>query len=273
MKPTAWWRCVRPAATRLVAVSTIAMAVHAQQQPPTAKDLSAVIDMLRSPDPIVRVSVACSRDVFNESATPAIPALVDLLNDAEPVSPEVCREDRRRWWGDEQPITAGQEAARALVRIGIATFDPLVKALGHPGATARRNAAWALGALDDQRAVAPLLGSLRDTDDDVRKQASWALGALDDARAVQPLIGALRDPASVVRRQAAWALGAIDDSTAVDALVAALKDNDAQVREQSAWALGAIGDGRASAALSLALRDVEPGVRRQAAWALGAIAD
>ena len=211
--------------------------------------------------------------VFNASAAAAIPALIDLLDDAEPVSPEVCREDHRRWWGDEQPITAGQEAARALVRIGIASFDPLVKALGSAGPTARRNAAWALGALDDQRAVTPLIGSLRDTDDRVREQASWALGALDDARAVQPLIGALRDPSSAVRRQAAWALGAIDDSPAVDALVAALKDSDARVREQSAWALGAIGDGRASAGLSLALKDSETRVRRQAAWALGAIED
>jgi HEAT repeat protein len=272
MRPIALWRCVIAAATCLVAVSAIVPAVLGQQRPPTAKDLSTVIDMLRSPDPVVRVGVACARDVFNESATPAIPALIDLLNDAEPVSPEVCREDHRRWWGDEQPITAGQEAARALVRIGTASFDPLVKVLGYPGATARRNAAWALGALDDQRAVAPLIGSLRDTDDNVREQASWALGALDDARAVQPLIGALRDPASIVRRQAAWALGAIDDNSAVDALAASLKDSDARVREQSAWALGAIGDSRANAELSLALKDTESRVRRQAAWALGAIA-
>jgi HEAT repeat protein len=273
MRPIALWRCVIAAATCLAAMSTAAPAMLAQQRPPTAKDLSTVIDMLRSPDPVVRVSVACARDVFNESATAAIPALIDLLNDAEPVSPEVCREDHRRWWGDEQPITAGQEAARALVRIGIASFDPLVKTLGSAGPTARRNAAWALGALDDQRAVTPVIGSLRDSDDSVREQASWALGALDDARAVQPLIGALRDRSPVVRRQAAWALGAIDDNAAVDALVAALKDTDSHVREQSAWALGAIGDPRASAGLSLALKDLEPRVRRQAAWALGAIAD
>jgi len=165
--------------------------------------------MLRSPDPVVRVSVACARDVFNSSATAAIPALIDLLNDAEPVSPEVCREDHRRWWGDEHPITPGQEAARALVRIGTTSFDPLVKALGNGGATARRNAAWALGALDDQRAVTPLTGSLRDTDERVREQAAWALGAIGDARALAGLTAALKDSASGVRRQAAWALGAI----------------------------------------------------------------
>jgi HEAT repeat protein len=271
MKSGVSWRSVTAAAVCVVAL--LAAPAGYAQQPPTAKDLSTVIEMLRSPDATVRVGVACAKEVFNESATAAIPALIGLLNDDEPVPPEVCRDDRRKWWGDEQPITGGQEAARALVRIGIASFEPLVKALGSSGATARRNATWALGALDDQRAVTPLIGSLRDSDDNVREQASWALGALDDARAVQPLIGALRDRAAAVRRQAAWALGAIDDNAAVDALVAALKDTDSHVREQSAWALGAIGDARASPGLSLALKDLEPRVRRQAAWALGAIAD
>jgi HEAT repeat protein len=303
MQLIATWRGVIAAAACLAA-APIAAATAQGQQVPTAKDLSAVIEMLRSPDPVVRVGVACQREVFDSNATPAIPALIDLLDDAEPVSPEVCRKDRRQWWGDEQPLTPGQEAARALVRIGIASFDPLVKALGNSEATARRNAAWALGALDDPRAVPPLIKTLRETDEKVREQAAWALGALDDAKAVQALVSALRDSAATVRRQtawalgaiddsaavaaliaalkdadadvreqAAWALGAIDDSAAVDGLVAALKDADAEVREQAAWALGTIGDARASAALSLALKDTASEVRRQAAWALGAIAN
>jgi HEAT repeat protein len=271
--PIALWRDVIATVGCLAAVAVAGRAAYAWQQTPSTTDLSTVIDMLQSPDPVVRVSVACARDVFNESARAAIPALVDLLNDAEPVSPEVCRDDRRRWWGDDRPVTAGQESARALVRIGFASVDPLVKALGSGGPTARRNAAWALGALDDQRAVTPLIDSLRDDDQLVREQASWALGALDDPKAVPSLIGALRDASSTVRRQAAWALGALDDAAAVDALIAALKDADARVREQAAWALGAIGDGRANTGLSLALRDGESRVRRQAAWALGAIAD
>ena len=270
MNSIAEWRSVTAAVICLVAIAR--PSVHARQTP-TAKDLSAVIDMLRSSDPVVRTGVACSRHVFNASASAAIPALIDMLDDDEPIAPEVCREDGRPWWGDERrPITPGQEAARALVRIGTASFDPLVKALAVTGPTARRHAAWALGALDDQRAVAPLIASLKDADQAVREQTAWALGALDDARAVQPLIAALRDGTPAVRRQASWALGAIDDAAAVDALVTALKDDDARVREQSAWALGAIGDARASSGLSGALADREARVRRQAAWAIGAIA-
>jgi hypothetical protein len=225
----------------VICVMAIAMpGVHARQTP-TANDLSAVIDMLRSPDPVVRTGVACSRHVFDASAAAAIPELVEMLDEDEPVAPEVCREDGRPWWGDDRrPITPGQEAARALVRIGIASFEPLSKALTGAGPTARRNAAWALGALDDQRAVPLLIASLKDAEMAVREQASWALGALDDARAVQPLIGTLRDPAPAVRRQSAWALGAIADAAAVDALVSALKDSDTRVRRQAAWAIGTI---------------------------------
>ena len=271
MNPTAQRRSVIATA---ICLMVIAMPGLRALQTPTAKDLSAVIDMLRSPDPVVRTGVACSRDVFNASAVAAIPALVEMLDDDEPVAPEVCREDRRPWWGDDRhPITPGREAARALVRVGVASFEPLSKALTAAAPTARRNAAWALGALDDRRAVPLLVASLKDTDAAVREQASWALGALDDTRAVQPLMAALRDLSPAVRRQSAWALGAIDDAAAVDALVATLKDSDGRVREQAAWALGAIGDRRASSGLSTALADSEARVRRQAAWAIGAIAD
>jgi len=154
--------------------------IFARQESPSAKDLSAVIEMLRSPDPVVRVGVACARNVFNASAAAAIPALVELLEDAEPVAPEVCREDHRHWWGEEHAITPGEAAARALVHIGGASFEPLVKTLASPAAVARRNAAWALGALGDRRAVTALVGSLKDGDARVRAQAAWALGAIAD---------------------------------------------------------------------------------------------
>ena len=54
-----------------------------------------------------------------------------------------------------------------------------------------------------------------------RRNSAWALGALDDSRAVSALIDALRDSEAPVREQVAWALGAIDNPQAVPALVAA----------------------------------------------------
>jgi HEAT repeat protein len=43
----------------------------------------------------------------------------------------------------------------------------------------------------------------------VREQAAWALGAIGDSRAVDALLPALRDASAGVRRQAAWAIGVL----------------------------------------------------------------
>jgi HEAT repeat protein len=182
---------------------------HAAQRTATDESLTAVIEMLRSPDPVVRTRGACTRKVFDANATAAIPALVRLLNDAEPVAPHVCRPDQRQWWGDERPITPGEEAARALVRIGRASLDSLMSIVREGGSEARRNSAWALGALDDERSVDALIAALRDQDEAVRERAAWALGAIGDERAAAGLAAALKDSDARVRRQAAWALGAM----------------------------------------------------------------
>ena len=44
----------------------------------------------------------------------------------------------------------------------------------------------------------------------VRRQAAWALGALGDARALEPLLTALKDSDASVRRQVAWAIGVVN---------------------------------------------------------------
>ncbi len=191
-------------------------------------------------------------------------------SDASPVDPKVCGEDRHYWWKDiDHQTTPGEEAAAALVAIGTESLPSLIAASRAPQWVARRNAVWALGALDDARGVAPALAAMADREPPVRRVAAWALGALDADVAVTALVDALSDIDAGVRSQVAWALGAIGDRRAVDGLIKALKDQDETVRSQAAWALGAIGDGRASDALAATLKDTSPKVRRQAAWALG----
>ena len=294
----------RPAASVLTTAIAIAMVAAVA----SAQDVAALGARLKANDPSERARAACEIKKLGSDAGGLIAQLVDTLGDAAPVPADVCG-DWGRWWnGGEHgaPIpetTPGERAAQALVAIGSATFDPIAKALRGPQWHARKNAAWALGALDDGRAVEPLIAALRDTEPPVRRTAAWALGALDDERGVAALIEALKDSDPATRAQAAWALGAIDDDRAAPALVAALSDSDAKVRAQAAWALGAIdspvavtglsralqedksgdvraqaawalgaiGDPRAAAALATALKDPVAGVRRQAAWALGAI--
>src|SRR5688572_500071 len=230
----------------------------AQQLPPV-RDLVA---SLGASDAAARARAACALKEHGDNAADAIEPLVKLLGDASPVDPGVCRE---QWWQESEPqTTPGHLAAAALVGIGSRTVPALIAALQQPLWIARKNATWALGALDDPRGMAPVTAALQDREAPVREQAAWALGAMDSESAVQALVGALKDSDERVRRQAAWALGAIDSRTAVQALGLALKDASAAVRRQAAWALGAIDDATAVGALLDALRDSDQGVRRQA---------
>ena len=226
---------------------------------------------LKSPDPTVRTRAACELREMGSSASTALTALVALLDDGSPVDAAVCGDRTWRWKGQDGTTTPGEQAASALVAIGSASFGPLVHAVQSPGWIARENAVWALGALDNHKAVPVIMGSLRDTEAPVRRRGAWALGALDASEAVTALVGALSDEDAGVRRQAAWALGAIGDHAGVDGLLKALTDSSPDVREQAAWALGAIGDTKATSGLAKALKDTDARVRRQAAWALGAI--
>jgi HEAT repeat protein len=238
------------------------------------KDASAAAAGLASPDPSVRTRAACELREFGSQAVPAMPRLVALLEDGSPVDAAVCGE---RTWGNgrfrgaQESTTPGEQAASALVAIGTPAYDALTKALAGTGWIARTNAAWALGALGNRRAVPLLSRTLADTEANVRKRSAWALGALDASEAVPALVEALKDSDAGVREQAAWALGAIGDRRGVDGLVAALGDSVAAVRKQAAWALGAIGDNRAVQGLMKGLKDADAGVRKQSAWALGAI--
>ena len=198
-----------------------------------------LVGALASDDPVARATAACQLKRHGDAAAEAITPLVRTLADAAPVDRNVCREN---WWRNDDALTTpGEQAAAALVSIGSRTLEPLLDAIQQPQWVARRNAAWALGALDDARAVKALIDRLHDREADVRAQAAWALGAIDDAAAIEPLTAALKDGDARVRRQAAWALGAIGDSRATSGLIVALTDTDPGVRRQAAWALGAIG--------------------------------
>ena len=247
-----------------VAIAGAPQRRHEQVNP---RDLIADLD---APDPVARAKAACGLRDLGDAAADAIAPLSKLLSDGSPVDARTCP---RRWWrGNSDAVTTpGELAASALASVGSTAIPALLGALKQDAWIGRRNAAWALGAIDDRRAVEPLVQTLRDREPAVREQAAWALGAIDDSAAVQPLVGSLKDDDYRVRKQSAWALGAIDDNRAVEPLVGALADQQADVREQAAWALGTLGDSRALAGLIGALRDTNPGVRRQAAWALGAI--
>lgn len=83
------------------------------------------------------------------AAADAVETLVELLGDATQVNPALYRASRAL-----QKLTLGEEAAAALVNIGHPSIAPLIRVLRtSPRPEARKNAAWALGALHEAGAT------------------------------------------------------------------------------------------------------------------------
>jgi HEAT repeat protein len=134
----------------------------------------------------------------------------------------------------------------------------------------REEAASALGASRDARAVAPLVALLSDGDRAVRQAAIAALTAIGEA-AVPALGACLAAPDLNVQESAASILSGIADRRVLEPLRTALGSPDWIVRMHAAKALGRIGDAGAVDVLMPLLQDKVKAVRVEAAQALVAI--
>lgn len=119
--------------------------------------------------------------------------------------------------------------------------EKLIKALKHPRALKRREAAWLLGLKKDIIAVEPLIEVLNSNDDPyVLANAAESLGKIGNSNAIYALIKSLESSYVLVRGKSAWALGEIGEDSAMDALNKALKDNNKYVRDMAKEALSKI---------------------------------
>ncbi len=162
----------------------------------------------------------------------------------------------------------------------------------------RKDAAITLGEMGDERAIAPLLTALRDSEWNVREAAQDALAQIGPP-AVESLIKALRE--YQIRTFVIQVLGKIKDERvldplmvqlrneefkdvatkalvelglpAVERLMAVLNDKDKNVRKHAVIALGEIGVSEAIEPLIDATRDEDWMVRLQAIAALDLIGD
>ena len=162
----------------------------------------------------------------------------------------------------------------------------------------RKDAAITLGEMGDERAIAPLLIALRDSEWNVREAAQDALAQIGPP-AVEPLIKALRE--YQIRTFVIQVLGKIKDERvldplmlqlrneefkdiatkalievglpAVERLMAVLNDKDKNVRKHAVIVLGEIGVSEAIEPLIDATRDEDWMVRLQAIAALDLIGD
>jgi HEAT repeat protein len=93
------------------------------------------------------------------------------------------------------------------------------------------------------------------------------LGAIGNDKAIDPLIATLKDNNKLVRREASTALTNIGNKS-VDPLINILNDDDWRVRGAAAWSLGGIGDKKAIKPLNNLLQDENGFVKTGAKWAL-----
>ena len=142
--------------------------------------------------------------------------------------------------------------------------------LAHPDPSFRKEAAIALGGINDDSVITALAQALRDTEKDVRAAAAAALASIGPP-AIGALVGSFTDGDWVVRYRAAEAMGFIRDDRSVTALIQALRDGRDHVRYMAAKGLGKLGDRRAQRPLSAALADENGFVRRAAKEALASL--
>jgi HEAT repeat protein len=172
--------------------------------------------------------------------------------------------------GDEDDWVR-EVAANALVRLGKFAVQPLTRALNSTNAKIRRGATYALGQIQDPRAVPSLVTALADKE--TREAAAYALRRKGNVAAVEPLLAALTSADPDLRRACVHVLGEIDDTRVCGTLITALRDEDVYVRWAAVDALAGIRETRAIATLLATLSDEDWCVRCSVIRALAQIGD
>lgn len=111
--------------------------------------ITRYIALLKSGTAQQKAAAAYKLGQQRSSAAGAVDPLIDLLGDTTAIDPSQYRRAAK----DRRP-TLGEEAAAALVHIGRPSIEPLIRVLKNsPSSEARKNAAWALGAIHDTGAI------------------------------------------------------------------------------------------------------------------------
>jgi len=224
--------------------------------PNIALEVRGQIERLYSEDAEERVRAADRLGGMGEKAIPAVPFLMDLLDDPSGLF-------SKAW-------TPFMAATSALIRIGEPPIEVLTEALKHENTYVQTSAIHFLGLTKDPRAVEPLVAALDDEDFWVRHRAASTLGTMVwDGQGVDLLIAALEDKSWRVRSSAALALGRKKVPRAKKALFTVSKDEETHVRNAAAVALWWLGESGPLDRLVDALTDEIAFVRREAARALG----
>lgn len=239
-----------------------------------APAIPTLVELLEDATPAVRARAASSLGLIGTEAKAAMPAMVPLLADPDV---KVCWDTRQALldlcWGASDAGCDLSPEATAVVPV-------LIELLAHERADTRRTAAHVLGALGPYAtaAVPALLGLLEDEDECVRDGATGALARIGsetpDAVPLGKLTDLLRHDDEGVREAASGTLSRMGAGAipAVPVALELLKDPDPGIRADAAGLLGCIGADAETAvpALTALLEEEDFGVLYQAIYALGA---
>jgi HEAT repeat protein len=184
------------------------------------------------------------------------------------------------------------DAVHALGEMGHEAVAPLIATLNRRNRGLRLGAIGALAQIGDPVAVPALAGMMLDPVSEVRWQAAIALGSMNSNDAIPPLIHGLEDTDKYVRYGSAislarigyqpadetgwaWYHAAMQDwdrlkasgTAALDPLGTLLRDTDSSVRLRAVQILGDIGDRSSGPAVIRMLADPDRQVRWEAALA------
>ena len=142
-----------------------------------------------------------------------------------------------------------------------AKIQELIEQLRRGDLATRSAAAKKLAQLGDRQATSALTEALRDPTAEVAREAAGALGLLNDSASLHALIDVVmnRDGYfhSLVRTAAAESLGQMKNQSAVDALVAAIRDPICETSIAAIRALGKLGAAGAATALQAVAKNAD----------------
>ncbi|MDD2708979.1 MAG: HEAT repeat domain-containing protein [Verrucomicrobiae bacterium] len=228
------------------------------------KDLQQELERLRNKDAVVRYKAAGALGDMGEQAAPAIPDLIDHLDDAGGVM--VCITGAFSATSTESVSDAVQHA---LAKIGKPAIPLLIQAAESPNhsGSLRQNAIEILGRIPGDEAIPSLLKWADGSEVNLRRPACLALGNLKNRRAIPQLLQLLKRDEADIRANAAISLGMIGDASAGEHLAPLLRDSNIEVRRRTAAAVGRLAYQPAAAELVPLLDDNDLDIRQKAASA------
>ena len=225
-----------------------------------ASAVEPLIRALRDDNKFVRY---CAMEVIPKIGMPAYEAIVHMGSEGTALMVFVIEDDAAR----SNLSNRIDWPEHVLSLIGVPAVDSLIALLKNESDQVRGSVVYALGEINDERAIEPLIQVLKDEESWVRSCTVQTLGKFDDTRIIEPLISVFNDQDWEVYGSAKEILTRIG-IPAVEALLTASIGEDRQTCSVAEDCLASMGEPIVSILISH-LNDEIPQKRWEASAILG----